>query len=190
MVVMITGGAKSGKSAFAEKYAAHCGSRGIYIATSPVFDEELQERVAQHQQRRKQSAIPWETVEEQYELSAILEQLAGKRELWENDTVVLVDCLILWLSNWLLRIEPDLDAATVLLEPLLAKLEAALRSFPGTLIVVTNEVGYGIVPDYPLGRLFRDVAGVMNQRVASVCDRVFLVTAGIPIELKSREFFV
>ncbi|MDF2684102.1 MAG: bifunctional adenosylcobinamide kinase/adenosylcobinamide-phosphate guanylyltransferase [Brevibacillus sp.] len=188
MVVLITGGAKSGKSTFAEKYATQLGAKGIYIATSPVFDAELQERVRLHQQRRERSAFGWETIEEPYELNAILSDLAGKKELWETGTVVLIDCLILWLSNWLLRFEQDHAAERI--DEQLASLEEALRTFPGTLLLVTNEVGYGIVPDYPLGRIFRDLAGIMNQRIAAVCDCVFLVTAGIPIELKSREFKV
>ncbi|WP_419877198.1 bifunctional adenosylcobinamide kinase/adenosylcobinamide-phosphate guanylyltransferase [Brevibacillus centrosporus] len=186
MVVLITGGAKSGKSSFAEKYAARLGAKGIYIATSPVFDEELEERVKQHQQRRAQAAIPWDTIEEPHELNAILGELAAAAKLWEEETVVVVDCLILWLSNWLLRFEQD--RAMERIEEQMALLVDTLRTFPGTLLLVTNEVGYGIVPEYPLGRLFRDLAGVMNQRIAAVCDRVFLVTAGIPVELKSREF--
>ncbi|MED4752204.1 bifunctional adenosylcobinamide kinase/adenosylcobinamide-phosphate guanylyltransferase [Brevibacillus choshinensis] len=188
MVVLITGGAKSGKSTFAEKYAAKLGTKGIYIATSPVFDEELQERVRLHQQRRDMSAIGWETIEESYELNAVLRDLAGNKELWETGTVVLVDCLILWLSNWLLRYEQD--RAVERIDEQLTLLEQTLRNFPGTLLLVSNEVGYGIVPDYPLGRNFRDLAGIMNQRMAAVSDRVFLVTAGIPIELKSREFTI
>lgn len=188
MVVLITGGAKSGKSAFAEKYASRIGSKGIYIATSPVFDDELQERVRLHQQRREMSVIGWETIEEPYELNAALKDLAEKKELWETGTVVLVDCLILWLSNWLLRCEQDLDHAVEQIDEQLALLEQTLQAFPGILLLVTNEVGYGIVPDNPLGRIFRDLAGIMNQRIAAVSDRVFLVTAGISLELKSREF--
>ncbi|MFD2370983.1 bifunctional adenosylcobinamide kinase/adenosylcobinamide-phosphate guanylyltransferase [Brevibacillus sp. GCM10020057] len=186
MIALITGGAKSGKSLFAERYAAHLGSRGVYIATSPVFDEELQERVRQHRLRREQSAIAWETVEEPYELAVLLQDLAGNAKRWPEGTVFLVDCLTLWLSNWLLRCAPH-EAAERIGE-LLDRLEDALRSFPGTLLLVTNEVGYGVVPDTPLGRVFRDLAGVMNQRIAALCDQVFLVTAGIPIELMSREF--
>ncbi|QRG65850.1 bifunctional adenosylcobinamide kinase/adenosylcobinamide-phosphate guanylyltransferase [Brevibacillus choshinensis] len=184
MVVLITGGAKSGKSTFAERYAAKLGSAGIYIATSPVFDDELQARVLEHQQRREMSSIRWETIEEEFELDAVLKKLADDNEL--ADTVVLVDCLILWLSNWLMRCGQHDAVQRILVQ--LDRLEQTLLTFPGTLLLVTNEVGYGIVPEYPLGRIFRDLAGVMNQRMAAVSDRVFLVTAGIPIELKSREF--
>lgn len=186
MVVLITGGAKSGKSSFAEKYAATLGPAGIYIATSPVFDDELRVRVQQHQERREMSAIRWDTIEEEYELNSVLKKLAHDAGLRETGTVVLVDCLVLWLSNWLLRCEQD-DAMERIKEQL-EQLEMTLQTFPGTLLLVTNEVGYGIVPDNPLGRIFSDLAGIMNQRVAAVSDRVFLVTAGIPIELKSREF--
>lgn len=186
MVVLVTGGARSGKSTFAENYAAHLGSRGIYIATSPVFDEELRERVRLHRTRREQSAFSWETVEEPYELADLLQRLRSRAELWESETVVLVDCLTLWLSNWLLRTEHDNPAEQILEK--VTRLQAVLDDFPGTILLVTNEVGYGIVPEYPLGRIFRDLAGIMNQRLAKGCDQVFLVTAGIPMELKSRAF--
>lgn len=186
MVVLVTGGARSGKSTFAEQYAARNGSRGIYIATSPVFDEELAERVLLHQQRREQSFFVWETREEPYELADLIRELRSCAERSEKDTVILVDCLILWLSNWLLRYEQDHPVERIMEK--VAELQEAIRAFPGTILLVSNEVGYGIVPEYPLGRVFRDLAGLMNQRVAAECDQVFLVTAGIPIELKSRAF--
>jgi len=186
MVVMVTGGARSGKSTFAERYAAHLGKRGIYLATSPVFDEELSQRVAMHQARRKNSSFPWETIEEPYDLAEKLQELAKRPDVLAGETVLLVDCLILWLSNWLVRdeLQPDL----VLLLQKVTELQQVISSFPGTLLLVTNEVGYGIVPEYALGRMFRDAAGMMNQRVAEVSEQVFLVTAGIPLEIKSKAF--
>jgi adenosylcobinamide kinase/adenosylcobinamide-phosphate guanylyltransferase len=181
--ILVTGGARSGKSRFAEKYAAHLGSKGIYIATSPVFDEELAERVRLHRQRREASAFPWETVEEQYELAEVLRRLARRKDVQDGEAVLLVDCLTLWLSNWLLRVEQE-----AVVNERIASLLEEIRAFPGTLLLVTNEVGGGIVPEHRLGRVFRDLAGIMNQRVAEVCGQVFLVAAGIPMEIKSRAF--
>ncbi|RNB80843.1 bifunctional adenosylcobinamide kinase/adenosylcobinamide-phosphate guanylyltransferase [Brevibacillus panacihumi] len=186
MVVMVTGGARSGKSTFAERYAAHLGKRGVYVATSPVFDEELSERVAMHQARREISSFPWETIEEPYDLTGKLEELAQRPDVLAGETVLLVDCLILWLSNWLVRDEQQHDLAFLLQK--VSELRQVISSFPGTLLLVTNEVGYGIVPEYALGRIFRDAAGMMNQRVAEASEQVFLVTAGIPQEIKSKAF--
>jgi adenosylcobinamide kinase/adenosylcobinamide-phosphate guanylyltransferase len=181
--ILVTGGARSGKSRFAEKYAEHLGRKGIYIATSPVFDEELAERVRLHRMRREESAFSWETVEEQYELADVLHRLGKREDVQSREAVLLVDCLTLWLSNWLLRVEQE-----AALSGQIAALLEEIRAFPGTLLLVTNEVGDGIVPEHKLGRVFRDLAGVMNQRVADVCKEVFLVTAGIPLEIKSRAF--
>lgn len=186
MIALVTGGARSGKSTFAERYAAHLGERGIYIATSPVFDEELEQRVKQHQVRRESSPFHWETVEEPFQLAEKLTELGGRPDVQDGRTVLLVDCLILWLSNWLVRGEGH-PSVEHLLEQI-TTLQEVIRTFPGSLLLVTNEVGYGIVPDYPLGRVFRDVAGIMNQRIAQECEQVFLVTAGIPVEMKKQAF--
>ncbi|MFK7693698.1 bifunctional adenosylcobinamide kinase/adenosylcobinamide-phosphate guanylyltransferase, partial [Paenibacillus sp. HJGM_3] len=102
-------------------------------------------------------------------------------------SVVLVDCLTLWLSNWVLAHEEE-PALLPLVHGKIDELAAAVQAYPGRLVLVTNEVGSGIVPAYKLGRVYRDLAGRMNQRLAQVCDRVFLVTAGIPVELKSQAF--
>ncbi|MBP1175254.1 adenosyl cobinamide kinase/adenosyl cobinamide phosphate guanylyltransferase [Paenibacillus sp. PvR133] len=99
--------------------------------------------------------------------------------------MVLVDCLTLWLSNVLLAAGEDGEAAS---RAAINELAAAVEQYPGQLVIVTNEVGDGIVPEYPLGRLYRDLSGVMNQRIARLCDEVFLVTAGIPVELKQLEY--
>nr|WP_289306525.1 bifunctional adenosylcobinamide kinase/adenosylcobinamide-phosphate guanylyltransferase [Paenibacillus terrae] len=99
--------------------------------------------------------------------------------------MVLVDCLTFWLSNVLLAAGKDGDAAA---RAAMDELAIAVEQYPGPLVIVTNEVGDGIVPEYPLGRLYRDLSGVMNQRIARLCDEVFLVTAGIPVELKQLEY--
>ncbi|MED4571285.1 bifunctional adenosylcobinamide kinase/adenosylcobinamide-phosphate guanylyltransferase [Brevibacillus agri] len=186
MIVLVTGGARSGKSTFAEKYAAHLGQSGVYIATAQAFDEELQERVARHRERRRTSAFCWETIEEPYALADVIRSLGQRDELAQKQAVVVVDCLIVWLSNWLIRHEQDEAFARTLAQA--DELIAAVEDFPGTILFVTNEVGAGLVPEYPLGRMFRDLAGLMNQRLAAVADQVFLLTAGIPLELKSRAF--
>lgn len=183
MAVLVTGGARSGKSSFAEKLAMHSRARGLYIATSHIYDEEMRERVQLHKQQRILSGYSWDTREEPFELQTLLQQLHESGE----EAVVLVDCLTLWLSNWLLRYEHERDASALVTKRV-EELVATVSSYSGQLILVTNEVGDGIVPEYPLGRSFRDLAGRMNQRIAEVCDQVFLVTVGIPIELKSRAY--
>lgn len=185
MTVLVTGGARSGKSSFAEKLAMHRCQQGVYIATSHIYDEEMRERVELHQQQRQLAGFPWETREEPYALRACLEQLSGSCE----GAVVLVDCLTLWLTNWLLRYEGMSDASSLVMKQI-DELVETVSSYSGQLILVTNEVGDGIVPEYPLGRQFRDLAGRMNQRVAEVCEQVFLVTVGIPMELKSRAYML
>ncbi|WP_028610934.1 bifunctional adenosylcobinamide kinase/adenosylcobinamide-phosphate guanylyltransferase [Paenibacillus harenae] len=193
MAILITGGARSGKSGFAEQYAMRSGPKGIYIATCQPYDEEMTDRIGKHRLDRDGSGFPWETFEEPYAADGLLGQLGSrvaqnKREGIEPP-VILLDCLTLWLTNWLLRIEHESFEASRLHEET-DSLLAAIREFPvpGKLLIVTNEVGDGIVPAYPLGRRFRDEAGRLNQQAASICDRVFLVTAGIPVELKSQAF--
>ncbi|CAM4338539.1 MAG: bifunctional adenosylcobinamide kinase/adenosylcobinamide-phosphate guanylyltransferase [Paenibacillus macerans] len=204
MKVMVTGGARSGKSSFAERWIMKHAEAALYIATGQAFDEEMTERIALHRQQREQSGFTWTTLEEPLRLAEKLTALgdelrAGGAEAAGMDrqgtekagssaaAVVLVDCLTLWLSNMLLEQGERSDAAEVM-EREIGRLAAAAEAFPGTLVMVTNEVGNGIVPEYPLGRLYRDLAGRLNRRMAAISGQVFLVTAGIPIELKSREY--
>jgi len=187
MAVLVTGGARSGKSSFAEKYAMKLSSRGVYIATCQPFDDELKERIDRHQLEREGSGFAWTTVEEPYEVAALLNRLSSEFEAESNAPVVLLDCLTLWLTNWLLRVDnEELGDARLLFEVKL--LVEAIHAYPHPLVVVTNEVGGGIVPEYPLGRKFRDEAGRLNQLIASSCNQVFLVTAGIPIDVKALAF--
>ncbi|GAB6180930.1 bifunctional adenosylcobinamide kinase/adenosylcobinamide-phosphate guanylyltransferase [Desulfotomaculum defluvii] len=186
MIALITGGTRSGKSSFAEKYALSLGSSGIYIATSQALDKEMKQRIKLHRKRRKDSGFSWTTVEEPYELVTTLLTLGTEADIQARNKVVLVDCLTLWLTNWLMLAEKE-DTVTIVTSKI-DSLINALSAFPGHLLLVTNEVGDGIVPPYQLGREFRDFAGWMNQRVAQVCGQVFLVTAGIPVELKSLVF--
>lgn len=184
--VLVTGGARSGKSSFAEKLCMKRADSGMYVATAQAYDEEMRERIRIHQDRRQDSAYPWETVEEPIALPERLDTL-GKSQ--SNAPAVIVDCLTLWLSNVLLQAEPEGTAAMEdQLRLQIGRLARAVQIYPGMIILVTNEVGSGIVPEYPLGRIYRDWAGMMNQRLAEICDEVFLVTAGIPMEIKSREY--
>lgn len=186
MVVLVTGGARSGKSTFAEKYAERLGSAGIYVATSQIFDAEMEQRIELHRHRRIQTSFHWETVEEPCELTALLGRLQELPGIKAQEKVILVDCLTLWLTNCLFRYEDDDPHYHVM--RMVNELVQLLSSFEGNLLLVSNEVGYGIVPESPLGRLFRDLSGMMNQRVASACDQVFLVSSGIPVELNSIQY--
>ncbi|MDQ0196485.1 bifunctional adenosylcobinamide kinase/adenosylcobinamide-phosphate guanylyltransferase [Paenibacillus wynnii] len=179
---LVTGGARSGKSSFAERLTMSLADQALYIATAQAFDQEMKERIALHRQQRSDAEYPWETVEEPYDLPGILDRLSGNK-------AVLVDCLTLWLSNVLLSVEDDENRQEII-EQEISRLEQSVMSFKGPLIMVTNEVGNGIVPEYALGRLYRDLAGRMNQRLARQSDQVFLVTAGIAIELKTREYLI
>ncbi|WP_042160691.1 bifunctional adenosylcobinamide kinase/adenosylcobinamide-phosphate guanylyltransferase [Paenibacillus gorillae] len=200
MAILVTGGARSGKSSFAEQLAARLGKRGIYIATSRIWDEEMAERIEKHKQDRNRTGFEWRTIEEPLELAKQLTNLAAAEALLLDEAeieppVVLIDCLTLWLSNLLLLSEEKSGSSDDLrkstgewLEPQVQALLTAVAAFPYPLICVTNEVGDGVVPPYPLGRLFRDEAGRLNQRIAALSERVFLVTAGIPVDLKALAF--
>lgn len=189
MLVLVTGGAKSGKSGFAEAYAANLADEGYYIATAQSLDEEMEERIALHRTKRESDGFRWHTVEEPLALAEALLRLDGDAA-GQGPGVVLVDCLTLWLTNLLLaEEEPQWDKAARLraasrADAAIGELVRALQEMRLHVVLVTNEVGGGIVPEYPLGRLYRDAAGIMNQRLAAVCREVYLVTAGIPVELK------
>ncbi len=165
-LTFLLGGARSGKSAEAERRAEALPGPWIYIATARAFDDEMRERIAIHRARRGAS---WRTVDAPFDLAGVLTAAAPGRP-------VLVDCLTLWLTNHLLA-EHDLEAEC-------ARLEAALATPSGPWFVVSNEVGLGIVPDNALSRRFRDAAGRLHQRVASVADEVVLMVAGLPLKVK------
>ena len=164
---LIIGGARSGKSAYAKSLAERAAAARIFIATAERTDAEMRERIARHRRERDQS---WLTVEEPLEL---VDAIAAHAERQRS---VLVDCLTLWLSN-LMHHERDVANAT-------AALVSCLASTDGHVVLVSNEVGLGLVPDTPLGRAFRDAQGRLNQDIAAVCDHVYLVTAGLPVALK------
>lgn len=169
-IVFITGGARSGKSRFAQKTAEGWSGQLLYIATAEVRDPEMAARVAAH---RADRGARWAAREEPLNLPAALEEAAGYGG-------ALLDCLTLWASN-LLEAHPDDEAAV---QGHVRRFLAALERYPGRLAVVTNEVGSGIVPVNALARRFRDVAGKLNQEVALRSDEAYLVVSGLPLRLR------
>ena len=166
---LVLGGARSGKSRYAESLISALPlpwrAPWNYVATAEPRDAEMAERIASHRARRGAS---WRTIEAPRDLAGSLQ--AAKA------APTLVDCLTLWLSNLMLA-GADIDAE-------MARLDGALAAAAAPIVMVANEVGYGIVPDHSLGRRFRDLQGVLNQRIASRADRVVLVVAGLPLALK------
>lgn len=180
-LTLVLGGARSGKSAWAEELASRYNApqgEVLYIATAEVRDDEMAARVDRHQKRRPAS---WQTVEAPLDPAAVLADLSPKVR------VVLFDCLTLYVSNWLLKLEAELQGEA-LQQAVLAKVDElvlAMVRCRSQVIVVSNEVGGGVVPAYALGRSFRDIAGLANQRVAAQSDRVYWTVAGIPIDVKA-----
>lgn len=177
-LTLILGGARSGKSDYAEKLAAQMGRRVLYIATAEIGDDEMAQRVAVHRQARP---ADWQTLEAPRHVGAALAEIKTAPE------ALLLDCLTLLTSNILLAMEnepqPAIEAAVQ------AELDAILaaQAYLGTpLIVVSNEVGLGLVPPYPLGRVYRDVLGRANQYLAARAQRVIFMVAGLPMIVKAE----
>jgi adenosylcobinamide kinase / adenosylcobinamide-phosphate guanylyltransferase len=164
-LTLVLGGARSGKSRYAESLITALPPPWTYVATAQAGDEEMAARIKAHRERR---GAQWRTVEAPRELA---KALAAR-----GDGPVLVDCLTLWLSNLMLA-EANIEEETV-------QLEETLAAAKGPVVLVANEVGSGIVPSYPLGRRFRDLQGILNQRVAARAERVILMVAGLPMALK------
>ena len=172
-LILLLGGARAGKSAAAERLA-QAGRRVLFIATAEALDEEMVRRIAAHRARRPSA---WDTLEEPLDPGA-----AASPILDRYDTVVL-DCLTLWVNNLLLRHPDGSGAEAAILEATGALLELTERS-TATWIVISNEVGLGVVPPSPLGRTYRDALGRVNQLVAARANRVYLMVAGLTLELK------
>ena len=173
-LIFVLGGARSGKSAFAERLAAQ-GGRVMYVATAEALDDDMRRRIAAH---RSQRPAEWGTVEEPLHLASVL-----PAALDGYDTCLL-DCVTLWVSNLLLSKEGNPAAEREILEAARALMEVYERSH-ATWIVVSNEVGLGVVPPSALGARYRDALGRVNQLLAARADRVYLMVAGLALELKS-----
>ena len=180
-LMLVLGGSRSGKSEFAEQAAARMGGPVTYIATLAAGDEEMSRRVAAHRERRPTG---WATVEESLDVPLRV------REIGIKNGVILIDCLTGWISNLLLdeglpcpgasaREKEDYIVSRV------ADLAAAAADSRSSVLVVSSEVGMGLVPSYPLGRAFRDIAGRANRHLASAADEVYLVVAGLAVEIRS-----
>ncbi len=167
LVALVLGGARSGKSAFAELEVSRTDLPAFYIATAEARDSEMAERIERHRMRR---GADWTTIEEPLELAEAL-------ATWISpERAVLVDCLTLWLANLMAARRPIGEEVEVVCH--------VLREASGPVVLVSNEVGLGIVPDNALARQFRDEAGTMNRRIAATAGRVVFVAAGLPLTLK------
>lgn len=175
-VVLITGGSRSGKSSYAQKLAEEMDGPRAFVATCPVIDDEMAERIEKHQKDR--AAANWDTIEEPTDLAGALRKARGYN-------VVLVDCLTLWVNNLMYEAErrgqvvTEDDVAKTCLEVL-----DACSALTGTVLFVTNEVGMGIVPGDAVSRRYRDLVGRVNQVIAAAADAVTFVACGIPMSLK------
>ena len=167
---LVFGGARSGKSRYAEALAVQSGLQLVYVATSPIVDDEMRQRIDLHKLQRDSS---WQTIEEELDLAGVLALEAAPGR------VILIDCLTLWLNN-LLHWERDVTRET-------AALEEALRNLSGPCVLVSNETGMGIVPENRLARSFRDLQGRLNQDIAKVCKQVVLIAAGLPLLIKPTQ---
>ena len=177
-IILVTGGARSGKSAFAERYAAALPGRHAYVATARIFDEEMAQRIAIHRKRRPSS---WQTWEIPQDLPETMERLC------QSSDVALVDCLTLYFSNYLFAHDGEDDEAII--DGALAELQAVLAAFRQagvTAVLVTNELGCVIVPMEHVSRLYRDLMGKINQAAAAEADEVYLSVCGITTELKHQ----
>jgi adenosylcobinamide kinase/adenosylcobinamide-phosphate guanylyltransferase len=166
---LVLGGARSGKSAFAERVVPETQATRIYLATATAGDDEMRDRIAHHRARRGDG---WRTIEEPL---ALVETLAREDR---GDTAILVDCLTLWLSN-LMHASRDIEIET-------RQLAGFLREARANIVLVSNEIGLGLVPETPLGRAFRDAQGRLNQAVAAAVANVAFIAAGLPIWLKQK----
>ena len=171
-LILILGGVRSGKSSYAQQLASDDGGRVLFLATAEAGDDEMKRRIAKHKSSR---AAAWATIEEPLDIASALKPKSATAD------VVILDCITVWLSNLLLR-ENGMTEEEMLAE--IDKLLNAYKQGKASYIIVSGEVGMGIVPEYPLGRIFRDYMGLANQRLTDKADRVVLMVAGIPADVK------
>ena len=166
-IILITGGARSGKSTYAEKLALELSPTPVYLATARIWDEEFRQRVIRHQERR---GPEWTNIEEEKELSR--HRLEGR--------IVLIDCITLWCTNFFFDLDADVEVA---LQAVKQEFDNFIRQ-DATFIFVTNEIGSGAVSENAIQRRFTDLQGWMNQYIASKADQVYLMVSGIPVPIK------
>ena len=181
-IILVTGGTRSGKSEFAELYCNKLGREVLYIATAAVFDGEMAKRVEKHRVRRPSC---WKTIEEQFDVAAVIQGHG------EDDRIILLDCLTFLITNHLLREElpEDEEVYQELEKNIINQITALLRAArekKSTMVVVSNESGLGLIPPDRLSRKYQELVGLANQYVAREADEVYLVMAGLPIEIKGN----
>jgi adenosylcobinamide kinase / adenosylcobinamide-phosphate guanylyltransferase len=186
-IVFIIGGARSGKSSFVLAKSSTVAGRKAYIATAEALDEEMAKRIEQH---KKERGKEWDTYEEPLKVAEVMKELSG------SYSALILDCLTLWLSNFFMKTQSEGHGLPAI-ETEIQKLLGSLRQFkssaagiPGSgfcsLYIVSNEVGMGIVPENETARKFRDMAGILNQKVAEISDEAYMMVAGIPMKMKGK----
>lgn len=178
-IILVTGGARSGKSTFAEKLTLKLGGgKAAYIATAQIFDSEMAYRVNLHKKRR---GANWLTFESPFNADVTISQFGS------NFNAILFDCVTMYLSNFLCNEDLDDEKIFLKFEKLLDDLINAAKETTAAVVFVSNEVGGGIVPENKLARLFRDLSGLANQKIAAAAEKVFLTVAGMAIDIKKLE---
>lgn len=168
MIIFITGGARSGKSSYAQQLALSLSTHPVYVATAKVWDDDFEQRIQRHQHERDNR---WTNIEEQRDLTT----------LSLDNKVCVIDCVTLWLTNFFMDTKNDVDAALVLFKHQID----ALSKRPGNFIIISNEIGMGVHAETPIGRKFTDLQGWANQHISAAADKVILMVSGIPLTIKS-----
>jgi adenosylcobinamide kinase/adenosylcobinamide-phosphate guanylyltransferase len=171
MIIFVTGGARSGKSDFVQELAEKLEGKRLFIATAEALDDEMKERIRKHQEKRGDR---WNTIEEPLDLGNAI------RSVSNSYRTILVDCLTVWLSNLLMEYKDEDEIISEMMDDFFTSMD----DFEETIIVVSNEVGLGIVPDNELARIYRDKLGFLNQRMAKRADHVYVLISGIPVKIK------
>jgi adenosylcobinamide kinase/adenosylcobinamide-phosphate guanylyltransferase len=175
-IILVTGGARSGKSSWAQHSAEKLstGSKRMFIATAVPLDSEMYDRIKKHREDRDET---WTTVESPYELDKAISSL-------DNDSVICIDCITVWLGNMWHQLNGDEDALKKCAGTLCNALQLWKSTKNGQMFIVTNEVGWGIVPESPEVRVFRDMAGFLNKSLAVIADELILTVCGVPLKVK------
>jgi len=172
--ILITGGARAGKSSYAQKLAADIGEKVLFVATAEAKDEDMRLRIEKHKKSRPSR---WETLEAPKNVAKVIESAAG------DYSIVIIDCITMLVSNLMLGVKDETFAESEILKEINALINA-MKAKSATYILVSNEVGLGIVPDNELSRNYRDLLGRANQLLSSYADDVYLLVAGIPVKIK------